>query len=157
MSQQCRGQIPADELLIREIEEQEHEQHEQQQQQQQQYGNGHEQQEEEQEEEQQEYEYNEPIKKPSMCKISKHGLTLFGWNISWIVIIIIIIALGWYMNKEGMFGDKISSIKRTVSNTSRPDVEMRRPSSFARNQTGGFKSSSALFSSPGEVRKIFNH
>lgn len=84
--------------------------------------------------------------KPAMCVVSRDGLTLFGWNLPWIVIIIALVALGWYLNKQGMFSEKVSSVTRPPPVTQRP---------VPRIQAGGFRG--LVLESPGEIRQMFGH
>lgn len=84
--------------------------------------------------------------KPRMCVISKQGLTLMGYNMPWLVVILVVVALFFYLNKQGMLSDSVSS----VVGESAPA-----PSVNTNVMTGGFKRPN--FGSAGQVRKMFGH
>jgi hypothetical protein len=80
--------------------------------------------------------------KPGVCVISKQGLTLMGYNVPWLVVILVVVALFFYLNKKGMLNDSVSS----VVSESVPSQTMT---------GGGFKIQK--LGNPGQVRQMFGH
>jgi hypothetical protein len=77
--------------------------------------------------------------KPRVCVISKQGLTLFGYNVPWLVIVLVVVAVFFYLNKQGMLTESVSSA-----------VSEPVPSVSA--MTGGFKKLN--LGEPGQVRQM---
>jgi hypothetical protein len=85
--------------------------------------------------------------KPPMCVISKQGLSLMGYNIPWLVIVLVVVALFFYLNKQGMLTESVSSAVNEPVSVASPAV--------SNVMTGGFKRPN--FGTPGQVRKMFGH
>jgi hypothetical protein len=86
----------------------------------------------------------EEEKKPQMCVISKSGLSLMGFHLSWVVIVLVAVLVYFYLSKNDMLS---ASVNETISS---PAVE-----SVAPTMTGGFKQFSV--GNPGQVRKMMGH
>ena len=79
--------------------------------------------------------------KPRVCVISKQGVTLMGYNVPWLVLILVVVALFFWLNKQGMLNDSVSS------------AVFEAPSSNV--MTGGFKKPN--LGNPGQVRMMLGH
>jgi hypothetical protein len=83
--------------------------------------------------------------KPAMCVISKKGLTLFGYNLPWVVVILAVVALFFYLNKQGMLGDSVGAVVTESSPVTTPATTM----------SGGFRGLN--LGNPGQVRQMMGH
>jgi hypothetical protein len=85
--------------------------------------------------------------KPRVCVISKQGLTLMGYSVPWLVVVLVVAALFFWLNKQGMLNDSVSSVvSETPTSTS---------TSTSNVMSGGFKRPN--LGNPGQVRKMFGH
>jgi hypothetical protein len=60
--------------------------------------------------------------KQKMCVISREGVTLFGFHLSWVVIVLVAVLVLVYLHKTGMLGDSVSEILGSDSGVSKPSV-----------------------------------
>ncbi len=88
-------------------------------------------------------------KSQQMCAISKNGLTLFGFHLSWVVIALIAILVYFYLNKNGMLSERVSEIISSASSDSAPSPPT------GPIMTGGF--SKILAANRGQMRQMMGH
>ncbi len=75
------------------------------------------------------------------CVISREGITLFGYTVSWLVVVIIVAVLYYVLNKEG------SALSQTLGMSSNQSSVMQGGSL---NLSEGFNTGA-----PGQVRRMF--
>jgi hypothetical protein len=94
------------------------------------------------------HELEQESQEKKMCVISKNGLTLGGYQISWMVIVLVVAALFFYLHKQGALGESAS----TVFEQTAPRVV--EPPMLPQSLSGG---SLRAFNKPGQVRMMFGH
>jgi len=56
------------------------------------------------------HEIEQEQKDEKVCIVSNKGITLFGYTVSWLVIVLIIVGVFVYLNKKNMLGQSVGSI-----------------------------------------------
>lgn len=78
------------------------------------------------------------------CVVSNKGITLFGYTVSWLVVVLVLLAVFLYLNKNNFLSQ---SVKNVVSES--------------RNMSGGFvpelKKIDFTLPEPGQLRKMYGH
>lgn len=87
--------------------------------------------------------------KDETCVISKQGLTLFGYHVSWFVIVLVVVAV-WYMMKQQKSGQVVQSFR-----TEPLPMNMAGGGDLFFDNFDTVKNS--LKTNRGEIRKMFGH
>lgn len=104
-------------------------------------------------------EMEEEQKKPSqMCVISKSGVTLFGFHLSWMVVVLIVVLVGFWLYQSGMLPESVSDIL----SGSQPSSPVRTTGTTSSTRTTGQVMSGGAslrspFENPGQVRQMMGH
>ena len=99
-------------------------------------------------------------KKQKVCILSKQGITLFGYHASWIVVALVVVAVYFYLKKQGMLGDSVGDVFSGPAQTfEQAPAFVPAPADIGAQaavnaMAGGFKKMNFL--KPGEVRRMFN-
>jgi len=91
-----------------------------------------------------------------MCAVSGNGLTLFGYTLPWLVVVVLVVGVLYYLNSQGMLGESVSDVLAPLS----PRRAVPRPVAVpaARPMTGGaFNGEFIPSHNRGEIRKFFGH
>lgn len=90
-----------------------------------------------------------------VCAISKSGITIFGFHVSWMVVILIAILVFFWLNHSGMLPE---SIKDVLSESESTDVSSvsKSVAEAPKVMTGGFKAN-PFSKAPGQVRQMMGH
>jgi hypothetical protein len=99
-------------------------------------------------------------KAPQVCAISKSGITLFGFHVSWMVVILVAVLIFFWLHQSGMLPESIKDVL-SGSESSKPSVESSSVSESPKVMSGGgfrngFKQN-PFSSTPGQVRKMMGH
>ncbi len=106
-------------------------------------------------------------KAPQVCAISKSGITLFGFHVSWMVVILVAVLVFFWLHQSGMLPESIKDILSGSEASTKSSVESRSVSESLKAMSGGDCSTSSAFknnlkqnpfsSTPGQVRKMMGH
>lgn len=90
-----------------------------------------------------------------MCAISGNGLTLFGYTLPWLVVVVLVIGVLYYLNSQGMLGESVGDALG-LSPRWAPPRPMPVPT--ARPMTGGGCNGDFISTqNRGEIRRFFGH
>jgi hypothetical protein len=110
-----------------------------------------------------EIEQEERKERAPMCVLSKSGITLFGFHVSWIVLVLVAVLIVFWLNKDGTLMNSVSNILGTNDSTSRTTAPVTTPSITRTTTTvrpnrpvltGG--SLSPFPGNPGQVRQMMD-
>lgn len=91
------------------------------------------------------HEIEQEQKEDNVCVVSNKGITLFGYTVSWLVVVLIAVGIFLYLNKNNFLTQSVKSI-----------VEDSNPS-----MKGGFapelKKLNFNVPNPGQIRKLYGH
>lgn len=88
------------------------------------------------------HEIEQEQKDEKNCVVSNKGVTLFGYTVSWLVIVLVLVGVFVYLNKKNMLGQSVSNV-------------------VSQSMTGGFMEVPKLekislnLPKPGQIRKLY--
>ena len=92
-----------------------------------------------------EIEQEQKQKEDTICVVSNKGITLFGHTISWVIVVLAVIGVFLYLNKNNFLTQSVKSV-----------VEESRPT-----MKGGFAPELTNLNfnvpNPGQIRKLYGH
>lgn len=92
-------------------------------------------------------------KTSQMCVISKSGLSLFGMHVSWMVVLLVVVLVGFWLYKSGMLPESVADV---LSNSESSSVAST-PAQVRPTMSGGASLRSPFSGNPGQVRQMMGH